>query len=398
MEVHITGEDIFIRFEYFLGNLKKNKIYLIYYKKGVQAMSGIRMTRTIETIFHSFKMYNTKSEQIYVGSAPLGLEESMLQIFSGFLRPRLSEYEFLKVRKLVRDDVDELKNDFSRFSLEMINFIAFHGIGPGRSIYCPEYNINNILPDMLADFILERTIPCNLTVVSETSDYESVFAATQRAFSEYKTPSFFQSDDSLILNSNFYKGGVLYESTSRNSIYIEAYPCLGASPKHLFLFRILRQLIGGFTKGEAYYLFQGSGFLGKYLKNSEIEKFNAFMLQNGTNQSLIAIQVIGSSSCYDFAKIVRGVFLSLKNTTEKEFSNARTQVLTNIYLVNGVDRLNVVERVFPFIQYEIEDFDDADYESFLAYIDNLFNYVPSIYANGNLDGMPSSDVIQFSLT
>merc|ERR1712137_131390 len=124
--------------------------------KGTNRASGLRITRTIENLAASFTAENHPEYLAYKATFPQEYMSDVFAVMGDVLRPRLAEWEFRDVRNLVRHDVNERAANKVNAAQDGIRCAAYGAVGLGRSALCPSYNVNEIYPEHMAEYILGR--------------------------------------------------------------------------------------------------------------------------------------------------------------------------------------------------------------------------------------------------
>jgi len=352
--------------------------------KSTNRVSGLRITRSIETVTASFAAENTPESLMYRALFQHEHLGTALALMGDVLRPRLAEWEFRDVRNLVKYDVNERKSNKEDRVLDAVRHTAFGGVGLGRSPLCPEHNINEIYPEHVAEYTLGRVVGSNITVVGNVRDHEKFQEAVANAFGALpKDPEV--SIDAP--ETSPYVGGTTLVCDGPGSAYVEAYSTGSSNPKAAFAQQILAEILGFYTPHNVSPSDRVSSRLGKSLVGSNVSQARTFLMND--SQQLFGIQAFGNTPCRDLAESVHKQLTSLAdNISEEEFNTAMNIVSVRNRLRN--DRREVLlgtvarvdENTAKEFGGEVTASDVRDVAK------KLLESKPTIYASGDLAQLP----------
>jgi len=282
--------------------------------------------------------------------------------------------------------VELAKADLFQRVQDTVRFIAFRGAGPGRGMLCPEYNINRIYPEDVAEYILQRTWAHNITVVGNVVDHGAFVEGLRATFDHFEQIPAIESNDNEIISRKYYTGGTRFDTGHSEAIYVEAYPCLGNTPHDRFVHGILLELMGDLVRHEI--PLPGNRrdkILATALRGCNfIRRAQSYVLPN--IESLFCFQVIGRGFVKDVAAKIRECTTRLRNITEDEFYRARDIVIAKNSL-NSENREILNIGLAEFARYDFADFKTTTFRELKSIVETMLNSHPTIYASGNLHGM-----------
>mmetsp|Transcript_35435 Transcript_35435/g.60725 ORF Transcript_35435/g.60725 Transcript_35435/m.60725 type:complete len:440 (-) Transcript_35435:138-1457(-) len=353
--------------------------------KGTNRTSGLRITRTIETLTTGFQVENNPEYLSYKAAFPQEYLDHTLAVMGDLLRPRLAEWEFREVRSLVKHDVQERKANHRENVLDQVRHTAYGGVGLGRSPLCPEYNVNELYPEDLAEYILGNVIGSRITVVGNVTDHEALVKAAANGLGGL------QSDapvDTASAETSNYIGGTKYICDGPESVYAEAYKGAPANSKESLAQRILMEILGSSHNRVRTPGGYGSSRLAKECNNGSIEA-HPFILND--SQTVMGIQAIGNVPCRDLASLVHNQLVSLADSiTQEEFEAARALTYSKVLQLND-QRYKLLDGIFRASTsstnpQKLSDVTLADVKNVAK---DLVSGKPTVYASGDLHKLPT---------
>jgi hypothetical protein len=315
---------------------------------------------------------------------PSALKDT-LSLIAELMRPSFNEWELLQVRELVRHDMQQCRANPEMWALEMIRHTAYGGLGLGRTLYCPEYNVGNLYPEDLARYALNRFVGSNIVVVGTGSHTELCIAVDGTLGALQAHPlSVFNREDSP------YVGGRRTElGDGQMSIYSEAYDSSAFGGDGSFLSSIVTQIAGGFDSRP---LTPGNHLTSAIAKIIADQPYNPNLLRIrcftlGKKPGLFGFCGFGRGPVREIADTVRRVVSRLSaHLTERNIRRAR------LHLVHQSEHrmsfrsgfLGSVYAIHPRTEFESQDVSPLIAQETLR---RVFSTRPTVYASGNLSGM-----------
>jgi len=352
--------------------------------KSTNRVSGLRMTRTIESITASFTATNTPEVLAYTALFPHEHTGNAMALMSDVLRPRLAEWEFRDVRNLVRHDVNERKSNKEENILDVVRHTAYGGVGLGRSPLCSEHNVNQIYPEHVAEYILNRVIGKNITVVGNVNDHEKFVEVTAKYFGAFsKDPE----TSGIEVDASEYIGGTQLVCDGPGSAYAEAYKGVASCTTSAFAQEILAEILGFYSPGRVSPTDRRTSRLGKTLGKTNVSQAASFILND--SQTVFGVQALGDVPCRELAEIVHAQLTGLaSNITEEEFITARNIVSAKSRFLNE-RRENVLDTVARFNFSDNSEFSEVTIDDVRNVAKKILESKPTVYASGDLAKLPS---------
>jgi len=313
--------------------------------KGTNRASGLRITRSIQNTTSHFEATNTRENVVYKATCHPNHASDVAELLADVLRPRLGDWELLEVREQVKADIEERKADQLLSLADKVRHTAFRGVGLGRSPLCPEYNVNQIYPDTLADYILGNVYGDRISlVISGSTPLEQEKILKNFALSFAALPAGPTGKIESVPASTYY-GGEYLEAGGKSNVYVEAYQ--GAAPRTK---EYLTQLVLASVLGDASSSFQLPGsnlnsrlataFAGDNI--SQVSSFNSW-----ESQTLFGVRALGKESIKSLSEKVHSQLAALATSkiSKEELDRARNTVKTRakIFADSRYGYLNAVK-------------------------------------------------------
>jgi len=351
--------------------------------KSTNRVSGLRLTRTIESITASFTAENNPEYVSYKALFPRDQTENILAVMADILRPRLAEWEFRDVRNLVRHDVNERSASKESASLDKLRHVAYGGSGLGRSALCPSYNVNEIYPDHMAEYILGRVYGSNITVVGNANNADQFAEAVANAFGALpKNPEVAPP----AREESKYVGGSHFDVDGPRSYYAEGYKGAAQNTKAAYAQQILAELLGYYNPNVVSPNDRLSSRLATSLQGTNVSEASSFILDD--SETVFGIRASGNGPCRDLAEAIHNQLNSLSNISEEEFNNVRNIVSVRSRLF-GENRSAVLESLYRSNSEGEKNISSVTVADVRAAAKNILASKPTIYASGDLSQMPS---------
>jgi len=351
--------------------------------KSTNRISGLRLTRTIESITASFTAENNPEYLAYKALFPHEQTENILAVMADVLRPRLAEWEFRDVRNLVRHDVNERAANKVNAAQDGIRCAAYGAVGLGRSALCPSYNVNEIYPEHMAEYILGRVVGSNITVVGNAKNPDQFAEAVANAFGALPkeaevAPAY--SEESK------YVGGSHFAMDGPGSFYAEAYKGAAQNTKAAFAQQILAELLGFYSPNNVRAGDRLDSRLSSSLRGTNVSSASSFILDD--SQSIFGVYATGNGACRDLAEAVHEQLHALSNISEEEFNVAKNIVSVRARLA-AEHRSLALEGLYrsdPQAEKGITSITLSDVRSTAK---DILASKPTYYGSGDLAQMPS---------
>lgn len=295
--------------------------------KGTNRASGLRVTRTIQNTTSHFEASNTREHLAYKATCHPDHVSDVAEIMADLLRPRLADWELLEVRKQVQADIEERNANQLLSVADKLRHTAFRGVGLGRSPLCPQYNVNQIYPDTLAEYILNNVYGDRISlVVAGSIPMEQEEMVKNFALSFAALPG--EANKKEAVPTSTYYGGEYLESGGKSNVYVEAYQ--GAAPQTKeYLSQLLLATILGDASSEAQlpgnnvHSRLASAFAGDNI--TQVNSFNSM-----ESQTLFGVRAFGKESIKNLSEKVHKQLASLATSkiSKEELERARNTLKT----------------------------------------------------------------------
>jgi len=350
--------------------------------KGTNRASGLRITRTIENLAASFTAENHPEYLAYKATFPQELMSDVFAVMGDVLRPRLAEWEFREVRNLVKHDLVERQHTRDEQVLDRVRHTAFGGVGLGRSPFCPQYNVGQIYPEHVAEYILGHVMGSNITIVANVADHEQLVEAADRGFGALPKDA---SVNVEVNDDSTYIGGSQLVTDGPGSIYAEAYKGAAAGTKAAYAQAILAEILGSYTTR---YTTAGNQVSSRLAKSaaSNIEEATTFLTND--SHTLFGVRAYGSVPVRDLAENIHNQIQTLNQVTEEEFSRAKN-VITARAAVQSSRRSEALDSLYRSSLLDSAEPFDITLQDVQNAAKELLSSKPTIYASGDLTGLPS---------
>lgn len=362
--------------------------------KSTTRLSGLRMTRSLELLTNNLSVEPRREALVYKFTAPPQRQRLLhsLELIADALRPRVPEWEFREVRELVKGDIEQRKANIDSRVEDLIYATAYRGVGLGRSPLCPEYNVDNIYPEHLREYIVNNVTGSNIKVVGNIRDAGLFVRYVVQAFAPFTRDG--PAGPRAKENSQYF-GGNHFSVDSSPNVYAEAYNGVAPSISKEFLAQsLLKVLLGSATGGFA---LPGSGVsarLGKAFNGSDIESAYAFS-NNHSSSSLFGVVAYGGSSVKELGETVHSQLAALASSpvSQQELDKAVAQFLTK-YRLKDDCRLSALDK----LAQTARDYNPDNLLSLLKTVtpqdvqsvaQSIITSTPTVVALGNLSSLPT---------
>lgn len=357
--------------------------------KSTSRMSGLRITRTIQTILPSLDVYVAPTYMAYLAECSHATTREALSVISEIMRPRFTEWELLQVRESIRQDIAQYRADKEQYLLEMLRHTAFAGQGMGRSICCPDYNVNRIYPEDLARYALNHHVGSNTVLVGTGPHGDLCQAAYSTLGSLQRRPlSIITREESI------YVGGRRLEAGDGDyAVYGEAFDATafgGGQSSHAQA--IIAQIAGSYDRRLRA---PGQGL------SSAITKILQ-SIPGGPPPSLISLKCFSiadrpglfgfygtsNGSCHVIAETIKHVIHEIfAHITPATIRRAKLHLkhLSEHRLSQRNGYIHAIYSLHPHTVLQTEDEAPATMQDALR---RVFSSRPTVYGSGNLAGMP----------
>jgi len=303
-------------------------------------------------------------------------------VMGDVLRPRLAEWEFREVRNLVKHDVVERQHTRNEQVLDQIRHTAFGGVGLGRSPFCPQYNVGQIYPEHVAEYILGHVMGSNITIVANVADAEKLVEAADRGFGALPKDASVNVD---VADETTYIGGSQLVSDGPGSIYAEAYKGAPAGTKAAFAQAVLAEILGSYSTR---YTTAGNQVSSRLAKNSSGNIDEAATFLTNDSQTLFGVRAYGSVPVRDLAENIHSQIQSLNQISEEEFTRAKNVIAARTSVQNS-RRSEALDSLYRISLLESAESFDITLQDVQNAAKELLSSKPTIYASGDLARLPS---------
>lgn len=362
--------------------------------KSTTRLSGLRMTRSLELLTTDLSVEARREALVYKLIAPqqrLRLMHS-LELIADALRPKVPEWEFREVRELVKHDIEQRKANIDARVEDLIYSTAYRGVGLGRSPLCPEYNVDNIYPEHLREYIVNNVTGSGIKVVGNVRDTALFVRYVVQAFAPFTRDG---PAGPRPKQDSQYFGGNHFAVEGSPNVYAEAYNGVAPSNSIQFLAqKLLKVLLGGASGG---FSLPGSGVssrLGRAFNGSDIEKAYSFSNQHSSS-SLFGVVAYGGASVKELGETVHSQLAALASTpiSQQELDKAVAQFLTQYRLkddcrLSALDKLAITVREYnpDGILSLVKSVTPQDIQSAAQ---SILTSTPTVVALGNLSSLPT---------
>src|SRR3990167_4195117 len=352
------------------------------------------MTRSLELLTNNLSVEPRREALVYKFAAPQQRQRLLhsLELISDALRPKVPEWEFREVRELVRADVEQRKANTEARVEDLIYATAYRGVGLGRSPLCPEYNIDNIYPEQLREYIVNNVTGSNIKVVGNIRDTGLFVGYVVQAFAAFTRDG---PAGPRAKESSQYFGGNHFTVESAPNVYAEAYNGVAPSiTKEFAAQNLLKVLLGAASGGFA---LPGSGVssrLGRAFNGSDIEKAYTFSNEHSSS-SLFGVVAYGGAYVKELGETVHSQLAALASSpvSQQELDKAVAQFLTKYRLrddcrLSALDKFAITARDYnpDNILSLLKSVTPQDIQSVAQ---SIITSTPTVVALGNLSSLPT---------
>jgi predicted Zn-dependent peptidase len=269
----------------------------------------------------------------YTATTHPGHVRDVAEILADVLRPRLAEWEFREVKELVKDDIEQRKSNLIATLGDKVRHTAFRGVGLGRAPVIPEYNLDQIYPEQLADWIGSNVIGERITLViagNTPYDDEGLIKSLAVIFAALPASSIGSGPAAPVVASNYY-GGELVEAGGPSNIYVEAYKGAQAGSKDHVAQLVLANILGDATSE----FLPGNNLTSRFAKEFSGDEFSLVSSFNShDSQTLFGVRAVGSAPTKVLAEKVHSQLsnLATNKITEEELNRSRNILKTRLKL------------------------------------------------------------------
>jgi len=362
--------------------------------KSTTRLSGLRMTRSLELLANDITVEPRREALVYKFTASPQRQRLLhsLELIADALRPRVPEWEFREVRELVKSDIAQRKANIDLRVEDLIYSTAYRGVGLGRSPLCPEYNVDNIYPEQLRDYIVNNVTGANIKVAGNIRDTGLFVRYVVQSFAPFARDG---PAGPRAKEASQYYGGVHLSPDAAPNVYVEAFNGVAPSISKEYLAQRLLRILLGAASGS--FALPGSGVssrLGKAFRGSDIEKAYTFSNQHSSS-SLFGVVSYGGASLKELGETIHAQLGALASSpiSQQELEKAVAQFITK-YRLRDDSRLSALDK---YAQVSPSFYPDnilslvktVTPQDIQAVAQTIISSTPTVIALGNLSSLPT---------
>jgi len=237
------------------------------------------------------------------------------------------------VKELVKEDIERRKSDRIQHIGDKLRHTAYRGVGLGRSPVCPEYNLNQIYPDTLAEYILGNVNGNNIKLQLVGSFPEETDGILREILQSYAAIPSGSSESANSKPENTYSGGDLLESGGPTNIYVEAYKGVARDNKDFPAQMVLASILGDASSG---FNLPGNLVNARLAKafSDGVDQANSFICYDSS--TLFGVRAIGKNSTKSLAETVHQQLADLGTSkiSQSELDRAKVAVKNKLKFAN----------------------------------------------------------------